>query len=135
MITSESMKGVQVLLDRIQSQGKQLFDDISETAADRERLLKEAEDRERVIEKLNGEINELRETVTELEARNDRLSEDAIRLENDLNDATARLATIREASNGQKLTPARNGTTEGGKPSDFDLSSLRRPKIPPHAGA
>jgi chromosome segregation ATPase len=125
MITVENLASVKSTIDRLMAQGKQLVDDISETATDRARLLKEAEDREQTIETLNDEIVELRDTVTELESRNNRLVEDMIKLESQLTDATARLETIHETSN--NAPPPRNGGTDG--TSEISLANLRRPAL------
>lgn len=111
MITTDNLTATKTTIDKLIAQGQALYDDIAETAHDRVRLMKEAEERETTIERLNGEVTELTARVNDLESRNGHLVDDTIRLESQLNDASARLDTIHETSN----TPLsqRNGKGAG----------------------
>src|SRR3954466_9221662 len=103
MITPEKLASTKAAIDKLIAHGKALFEDITETTNDRARLLKEAEDREKTIERLNQEN-------AELEQRNNRMAEDAIKLESELTDASARLEAIYETINTRPPSnPARNG--------------------------
>jgi chromosome segregation ATPase len=86
MITIDKMAAVQGLIDSI-----------FETVQDRTRLLKEAQDRELIIDKLNDENTALRERVRDLEARNARITDDIIQFEAQLADANQQLDEVRAA--------------------------------------
>jgi len=109
MITEDKLNSVKATMDRLIEHGTGLYDDIAETAKDRERLLVEAEERERTIEKLNNESDQAAAQINDLEMRNTRLAHDVVRLESELADATSRLDAIREHANGNGSTARKSG--------------------------
>jgi chromosome segregation ATPase len=133
MITPDNLTATKTTIDKLIAQGQSLYDDIAETAHDRVRLMKEADEREATIERLNGEVTELTARVNDLETRNGHLVDDTIRLESQLNDATARLDTIHVTSN----TPLLSRTGNGAKDSEVGHLSTRLHKLaaqqPPRA--
>jgi chromosome segregation ATPase len=71
-----------------------LFDDIAETAKDRERMAVELEHSNDTIDRMKVEARELRDQVAQHEETNSRLLEELNSLESKLADATARLQSI-----------------------------------------
>jgi chromosome segregation ATPase len=94
MITVEKLPTAKGLIEKLVEQSKALYEDIAETVNDRERLLQEAESRERMVDDLSGEVRELREHVRELENKNRRLVDDAVMMESRLADCQTRLDAI-----------------------------------------
>ena len=70
--------------------------------------------------RLNGEVTELTARVNDLETRNGHLVDNTIRLESQLNDATARLDTIHVTSN----TPLLSRTGNSGQKDSEGVGKL-----------
>jgi len=81
MITLEKLDAVKGVVDKLMTQGQMLYDDITETAKDRARLLSEVTEHEQTIDKLNGEIADLQARNRDLELRNSRLVDDLMKCE------------------------------------------------------
>ena len=125
LITTERLSLVQTAIHRLVEQGQALYSDVDETVKDRDRLVKEAEDREQAIEQLNRENAELRERVIELEARNSRVVDHCVNLEEQLADATQRLEHILGIARFSDLPPKPHHHTNG----DGNVAHLP-PRIP-----
>jgi len=95
MITLEKLDAVKGVVDKLMTQGQMLYDDITETAKDRARLLSEVTEHEQTIDKLNGEIADLQARNRDLELRNSRLVDDLMKFETQYNEASALLDSVR----------------------------------------
>ena len=128
MITVERLVAAQSLVDKLCEQGQALYADIAETAQDRARLLQEVEQNEHAIDKLTGELQQLREQVRQLEHHNRRLEDDATILDSKLADANTRLESIflTAKADAAPPTPRTNGdhTEAAGKAGLAALKNL-----------
>ena len=113
MITTDTLPVVQITVDKLIEQGQKLFADIAETAHDRARLLKEAETREHVIEKLNEDLAQAQARNRDLELRNSRLVDDVMKFESSYNEASALLDSIRATVNPKHISIGNSGNGNG----------------------
>jgi len=69
LITTDTFGYVKANIDKLVQQADVVISDIEETVNDRARLMREAEEREAVIDRLNAENDALRARVEDLEKR------------------------------------------------------------------
>jgi len=69
LITTDTFGYVKANIDKLVQQADVVISDIEETVNDRARLMREAEEREAVIDRLNAENDTLRARVEDLEKR------------------------------------------------------------------
>jgi len=95
MITIERLANTQHIVNELVEQGQKLCADIVETAQDRARLVEEAEQNKQTIEKLIEELEQANARNRDLELRNSRLVDDLMKFENQYNEASALLDSVR----------------------------------------
>jgi len=103
-ITTDTFAFVKANIDKLVQQAGVVIADVEDTVNDRARLMREAEEREAVIDRLNTENAELLAQIKTLEERNERLAADVEAMENRLSTATSTLAEIRRAA-GWRVEP------------------------------
>jgi chromosome segregation ATPase len=98
VITVERLATAQAFVTKLVEQTKLLFDDIEETARDRERLAAELEHSNSLVGRMTVEARELNDRIKQSEHANNRLIDELNQLDSKLADATARLESISQTA-------------------------------------
>jgi chromosome segregation ATPase len=123
VITVERLASAQTVLTKVVEQGRLLYDDIEETARDREQLAAELEKSRSSNDRLMIEARELQDRVKQSEHANNRLIEELNTLDSRLADATARLESISQTA---RLDGPSNRSDEPTPAAVAGLTALRK---------
>jgi len=134
IITTERLNSAQGLVTKLMEQGQLLYEDIAETAKDRARLSKELEERDGVINRLTQELQETRARMRAFEDGNNKLLEDATRMDSLLADAHARLDAISKTARHGTPAAKGDGHDAAGKAGVAALQRLTASRASNHGG-